>query len=66
VAPEKVLDQPVPVPAPPTGEPDNGGTMLTPAQKTGLDILRRNFEAGKISADEYQTDRNNILTQESH
>ncbi len=66
VAPEKVLDQAVPVPAPPTVAPDASGLQLTPTQKVGLDILRRNFEAGKISAEEYDTDRAKILSEDSH
>ncbi len=68
VAPEKTLNQSTLQQAPagggtPNDASQNGGIQITPGQKAALDILRRNFEEGKISAQEYEDDRVRILSQ---
>ena len=52
---------PVPITTLPTTFPD--APTVTPAQKAALNILLNSFEAGKISRDEYETDRIKILSQ---
>jgi len=64
VSPEKALVQPVPqADAAPVKSNYEAGLNLTPKQKTELDILRRSFEAGTISAQDYETDRVKILSE---
>ena len=68
VAPEKTLNQSTLQQSPagggtPNDASQNGGLQLSPGQKAALDILRRNFEDGKITAEEYEEDRVKILSQ---
>jgi len=68
VAPERVMNQTTLQEAPASGgtpndASQNGGLNLTPNQRAALDILQRNFEAGKITSEEYEKDRMRILSQ---
>ncbi len=67
VAPEKTLNQSTLQQAPPDGgtpndASQNGALQITPNQKAALDILKRSFEDGKISAQEFEDDRIKILS----
>jgi hypothetical protein len=64
VSPEKALDQVAPQAAPAASYANpNAALNLTPKQQQELDILRRSFEAGNVSAQDYQTERIKILSE---
>jgi hypothetical protein len=58
-APASPTNAPAPTLAP--SFPD--ASTVTPAQRAALNILLNSFEAGRISRDEYETDRVKILSQ---